>query len=77
MPTIICSYCEYVGSGDDFDDRLADVLDHEEECQAKQAQEKPEKTEEIRCSMCGEQFNFEHQKETHMYEKHPAQFNRK
>ena len=35
MPTIICSYCEYVGHGEDFEDRLADVLDHEEDCREK------------------------------------------
>lgn len=33
MPTIICSYCQYVGQGEDFEDRLADVLDHEEDCE--------------------------------------------
>ena len=42
MPTIICSYCQYVGQGDDDDERIADVECHEEnECK-----EKPEEEDE-------------------------------
>ena len=32
MPTIICSYCEYVGQGEGFGERIQDVLEHEEIC---------------------------------------------
>jgi len=32
MPTIICSYCHYVGSGASYDERIEDVLNHEETC---------------------------------------------
>lgn len=42
MPTIICSYCEYVGQGDDFDERLLDVQRHEED----DCREKPEENED-------------------------------
>ena len=35
MPTIICSWCEYVGQGDDFADRIQDVLNHEKTCPEK------------------------------------------
>jgi hypothetical protein len=37
MPTIICSYCQYVGQGTDYDDRIADVEQHEEICPEKAA----------------------------------------
>ena len=41
MPTIICSYCEYVGqhSGKyrDLDEEIADVDTHEEYCEARLA----------------------------------------
>lgn len=37
MPTIICSYCEYVGQGDEYEDRIADVEAHEETCDARTA----------------------------------------
>lgn len=32
MPTIICSYCQYVGSGAEDSDRIADVEEHEKTC---------------------------------------------
>ena len=32
MPTIICSFCEYVGQGDEYEDRIQDVETHEEYC---------------------------------------------
>lgn len=32
MPTIICSYCEYVGQGELYEDRIADVEEHEVTC---------------------------------------------
>lgn len=32
MPTIICSFCEYVGQGEDELDQFADALAHEEYC---------------------------------------------
>ncbi len=35
MPTIICSYCEYVGSGKYYKDQIADVDKHEETCSEK------------------------------------------
>lgn len=35
MPTIICSYCQYVGNGDSYDDCIDDVLAHEENCSEK------------------------------------------
>lgn len=37
MPTIICSYCEYVGQGDEYEDRIADVEAHEETCETRTA----------------------------------------
>jgi len=39
MPTIICSYCEYVGQGNDYEERIDDVEIHEEWCKAKLADE--------------------------------------
>ena len=53
MPTIICDYCQYVGSGDDYPERIADVEDHEETC--------PEKPEED--SLQNWKFNFQKRKE--------------
>jgi hypothetical protein len=41
MPTIICSYCQYVGQGLDYMDQYFDVEQHEETCS-----EKPEDEEE-------------------------------
>lgn len=35
MPTIICSYCEYIGRGDEYENRIADVELHEETCREK------------------------------------------
>ncbi len=32
MPTIICTFCQYVGSGQDYDEKIADVEAHEEFC---------------------------------------------
>ncbi len=32
MPTIICDYCQYVGSGKEYDDRMNDVEEHEKTC---------------------------------------------
>lgn len=32
MATIICSYCQYVGQGDDYEEQLVDVCNHEETC---------------------------------------------
>ncbi len=32
MPTIICSFCQYVGQGEEFEDRIQDVESHEEFC---------------------------------------------
>ena len=32
MPTIICDYCLYVGSGEDYLERINDVENHEETC---------------------------------------------
>lgn len=47
MPTIICSYCEYVGQGNDFDEQIADVQRHEdEECRAKPEEEENEEKDE-------------------------------
>ncbi len=43
MPTIICSYCEYVGQGDDDEDRISDVEAHEEFCEAKMANDEADK----------------------------------
>ena len=39
MPTIICSYCEYVGQGEDYADQIADVEVHEETCPERAADE--------------------------------------
>jgi len=36
MPTIICSWCQYVGQGVDPDSQLDDVIKHEETCEANQ-----------------------------------------
>lgn len=43
MPTIICSYCDYVGEGDEYEDRLRDVENHEEYCEARLASEEADK----------------------------------
>lgn len=43
MPTIICSYCEYVGQGDDYEERIADVEAHEEYCETRTADEEADK----------------------------------
>lgn len=32
MPTIICSYCDYVGQGDEIEDKWQDALNHEKTC---------------------------------------------
>ena len=32
MPTIICNFCEYVGSGKDINERIEDVEEHEKTC---------------------------------------------
>ena len=37
MPTIICSYCEFVGQGDDFEDRIKDIEEHEVNCDVRLA----------------------------------------
>ena len=37
MPTIICSYCDYVGQGDEYEDRIQDVENHEEFCEVRTA----------------------------------------
>jgi len=29
----MCSYCEYLGQGEDYDDRIADVVEHEKTCE--------------------------------------------
>ena len=42
MPTIICSYCQYVGQGDEYEDRIQDVEDREEYCEMKTADEMAE-----------------------------------
>lgn len=43
MPTIICSYCEYIGQGDDDEDRISDVEAHEEYCPERLANEEADK----------------------------------
>ena len=42
MPTIICSYCEYVGQGDNFEEQILDVQNHETECRARPEEENEE-----------------------------------
>ena len=32
MATIICSYCQYVGQGDEYEDQIQDVEEHEMSC---------------------------------------------
>lgn len=39
MPTIICSYCQYVGQGDEYEGRIQDVENHEEYCEVKTGDE--------------------------------------
>ena len=39
MPTIICSYCEYVGQGDTYEEQILDVENHEIKCRAKPEEE--------------------------------------
>lgn len=39
MPVIICSWCNYIGSGKDYLEMLADVLSHEEDCSERLAME--------------------------------------
>ena len=43
MPTIICSYCDYVGQGDEYEDRIQDVERHEEYCPIRMADAEAEK----------------------------------
>lgn len=47
MPTIICSYCNYVGSAKgkyfDYDALIANVEAHEEYCEARLASEEADK----------------------------------
>ena len=31
MPTIICNWCEYVGQGDNYEEKITDVECHEDE----------------------------------------------
>ena len=40
MPVIMCEWCEYLGQGDTYEDRIADVEKHEETCPEKLAQQK-------------------------------------
>ena len=47
MPTIICSYCEYVGQGDEYEDRIADVEAHEEFCETRLANEEADKVDVV------------------------------
>lgn len=35
MVTICCSYCNYCGNGNDYDERIEDVERHEKECSEK------------------------------------------
>lgn len=42
MPVVICSYCEYVGSGEFYSDRIADVEEHEKTCREKDADDEEE-----------------------------------
>ena len=46
MPTIICSYCQYVGQGEEYEDRLQDVEEHEETCSERTANEMADKINE-------------------------------
>jgi hypothetical protein len=32
MATAICLYCDYVGQGETYEERLEDVEEHEKEC---------------------------------------------
>lgn len=32
MPTIICDYCDYVGQGGSFEERIENVINHEKSC---------------------------------------------
>lgn len=47
MPTIICSWCEYVGQGEEYEDRINDVEEHEKTCEYRAA--------EFTCVSCGMQ----------------------
>lgn len=42
MPTIICSWCDYIGQGEDYDARIADVEVHEETCLQRPSPEEEE-----------------------------------
>lgn len=35
ISVVICSYCNYIGSGNDAEDMWEDVLTHEETCSEK------------------------------------------
>lgn len=47
MPTIICSYCDYVGQGDEFEDRMTNVEDHEEYCPERLANEQADRIDKL------------------------------
>ncbi len=44
MPTIICTYCQYVGSGESYNDRINDVMIHEQTCSENTDTDNPELT---------------------------------
>lgn len=39
MPMVICSYCEYVGTGKAWLDKVHDVILHEEKCEQRRSEE--------------------------------------
>ena len=43
MPTIICSYCDYVGQGEDEYDQYNDAEAHEEYCEMRLASKEADK----------------------------------
>ncbi len=47
MPTIICDFCQYVGNGTQYNERIGDVEDHEKTCK-----ENPDYAEEPEIEEC-------------------------
>ncbi len=47
MPMIICSYCMYIGQGDDYEDKIQDVECHEESCEERLANEEADKIDAV------------------------------
>lgn len=54
MPTIICDHCQYVGSGPEYHDRIADVEEHEKTC--KENPDYAEEPEIVECEIRTDEY---------------------